>query len=70
VQREKIIAVLMKHLSFYYMSAMIFDRIYTAWLFTIDPRLNVQSFIEASNYIKKGVTILQILRNNEKRDFY
>lgn len=48
------------------MSATIFDRIYTAWLFIIDPRLNVQSFIEASNYIKKGVTILQILRNNEK----
>jgi len=31
-----------------------------------DPTLEVQSFIEASNYIKKGVTILQILRNNEK----
>ncbi len=48
------------------MSAIIFDRMYTAWLFTNDPRLNVQSFIEASNYIKKEVTILKILRNNEK----
>ncbi len=43
-----------------------YGRMYSVWLFTIDPRLNVQSFIEASNYIKKGVTILQMLRNNEK----
>ena len=44
--------------------------VYVALQVLLCPRLNVQSFIEASNYIKKGVTILQILRNNEKRDFY